>query len=241
MQLIRLIILLILLGVTQASAQVALDAKGVTGSMSGLSPGNYTGITVGSGANRYLVINFNYGPQGAAPACNWDAGGTPQSMTLINSQNVSTVGTVASFGLVAPHSGNLTLQCTWTGTLSASELDAESYTGVNQSAPTANITQATSTGNFSITVTSASGDMAVANGGTTTTPSAGNQTVFNQNGSDIIGILTQCEGNGTVCTTASSSVNFTATNSGTWGSVGFALVQAGGAAAHNLTLLGVGQ
>jgi hypothetical protein len=146
---------------------VALDATGTvltSGSGTGTST-NYTGITVGSGSNRALIVYVALTVGGSAPVLHWDSAGTNQLMTLLGTGVAD--GTSAHyylFGLVAPTSGAKNLLVSWTGTVQ-SLVDAVSFTGVNQTGGTTSFphyNSATGTGTTAtVVITSATGNFVV--------------------------------------------------------------------------------
>src|SRR5260221_7801876 len=84
------------------------------------------GVTVGSGANRALVVLLRFGsnsnviPSGLTVT--WDSGGTNQALTQIpntsagqNDNGGTNQTSCVAFGLVAPTPGNKTLLVSWTG------------------------------------------------------------------------------------------------------------------------------
>lgn len=92
-------------------------------------------LTIGSGANRALVVSLGWLATVTSVTVIWDPTGTNQSLTLIKT-DVSTNARMASiYGLVAPTSGNKTLRIAWT-TSTECALNAFSYTGVDQTGGT---------------------------------------------------------------------------------------------------------
>lgn len=113
------------------ASPVALDATGTKAkSTTGLTTYDFTGMTVGTG--NALIVTVTYGDVNVTGmTASWDNGGTPQSMTLLASQDqVFNVGTTAIFGLRSPTAGNKTLRLNWTGSAQVF-VDAISFTGVN--------------------------------------------------------------------------------------------------------------
>jgi hypothetical protein len=97
---------------------------------------SYTGITVGSGANRALVVSLNFGYNTGVPpsavSVHWDSAGTNQAMTqIVSGSNIATNDEVQLWGLVAPTSGNKTLSVSWTGNAEVF-VTAVSFINVNQ-------------------------------------------------------------------------------------------------------------
>lgn len=121
-------------------------------------------LTVGTGANRALIVAVTLQPAATSVAVHWDSTGTNQVMTLIGTvTDTASVCTVRLYGLVAPTSGNKTLSATWTGTSDVT-LAAICFTGVNQTGSTtsfAHFNSAHAGTAPSLTVTSATGDYVV--------------------------------------------------------------------------------
>lgn len=151
---------------------VAFDAAG--SEIAGSGSLTDTTLTVGSGANRALVviIAFRLSAAGTISVV-WDNGGTNQTMSLVDSFT-DAVGhfsfnpiQVQVYSLVAPTSGNKTLAINQTGTAPFAAI-ATSWTGVSQvggtssfaGANTEDITGASSAP--SITISSATGNAVVA-------------------------------------------------------------------------------
>lgn len=144
----------------QAQAVAATTSAGATSFTS-------TNLTVASGSNLALIvaISFNTDP-GAFTKKNWDDTGTPQALTLIsNAASSDAISRVYLFGLVNPNVGANTLALTWTNNVRFSS-DVLSFTGVDQTGGTTTFknanSNAVSTANISVAVTSPSGDFAVA-------------------------------------------------------------------------------
>jgi hypothetical protein len=117
-------------------ARVTVDAVGTELHVAPpVTSATYTGITVGSGIHRALVVSLNFGYNTGTPpsavSVTWDSGGTNQAMTQIVSGNNGSNGEAQLWGLVAPTSGNKTLAVSWTGNAEVF-IVAESYTQVDQ-------------------------------------------------------------------------------------------------------------
>jgi hypothetical protein len=151
---------------------VAFDAKGTSDTYAASATGfaAYNKLTVGSGANRALIVMMCFGGTTTAPtgfSVVWDSGGTNQSMTQIGATQVSSGNNkrVQLWGLVAPTSGNKTLAISWTNSQPDAYVDAIAFTGVNQTGGSTTFYNATvntgSGGSATVTVTSASTDAAV--------------------------------------------------------------------------------
>ena len=187
----------------------------------------FNNITVGTGANRALVVVLSFSSQ-VSPTfptgitCNWDTAGTPQAMTQIPNTTASQVTAGGTrflfstiFGLVAPHSGNLTLVCSWTNS-SVAYIDALSFTNVLQTGGAATFRNGTTaTGlsqGLSVIVPSITGDFVVA----TTAQS------FNETGTSPTTIYTSGAGafsDGTASFTAGSentTMSVTGSSSDAW-------------------------
>lgn len=142
---------------------VAIDAIGTEVTSNSVATKSLTTLTVGSGANRALIVGMTLQSTATAVTVHWDTAGTNQSMTLIGSKAAASVCTVYLFGLVAPTSGNKTLTASWTGTSDVT-LAAVAFTGVNQTGGVtsfAHFTSAAATGVPSLAVTSATGDWVI--------------------------------------------------------------------------------
>src|ERR1019366_3963477 len=144
---------------------VAFDAAATAATITlfanSLTNGN---LTVGTGANRVLIVEVAFGAAVTGVSAHWDTAGTNQAMTLIKSASTSSGRMVQLWGLVAPTSGHKTLGVTWT-TFTDCILDCCSFTGASQVGGTttlANSGSATgSSGNASLTFNSSAGDYAV--------------------------------------------------------------------------------
>lgn len=149
---------------------VALDVAG-TGLQFGATLGStgvsYTGITVGSGANRALTLGLFFdNATDVSPVAVWDSGASNQTMGSITSLTCVGGRFIYLIGLVAPTSGNKTLKITWTGTISG-YANAIAWTGANQTGGTTtfNNPQTASSGAVSpiaITTTGTASDASVA-------------------------------------------------------------------------------
>lgn len=150
---------------------VAVDA---VGSEAYIASGvNYTGITVGSGANRALVLTLNF--DGVVPTgqtVTWN--GT--AMGLLIALNVSGNKESQIWGLTNPASGNNTLAISWTGgqkvfaaAISFTGVDGSSgntsafpHTASNLSVSTVSLT--TAVGNMAVACEAAGGSQGTATG-----------------------------------------------------------------------------
>lgn len=238
--------LLGLLASLPARAAVAFDAETTanTYTTSGTTITN-SSLTVGSGANRALVaiLVLSSNTPGAT-SCTWDSGGSAQAMTLIVTASgaSSGQGSVLLYGLVNPVSGNKTLSCT-VGGFSDQNLSAASFTGADQTGGTTTFKNsnaaASTSGNPSNTITSATGDMVVDGAGaqhTFTGHGASQTQIFvNNTGSFVAAAGSYASGAASVAMTWTQN-----TGTGYWvdAALDIAAAVAGG---HNLSLLGVGQ
>lgn len=109
-------------------------------------------LTIGTGNNRALIAQLSFDTLVTGVTCNWDSGGTPQSMTLIDTVNNAGSRRVDLWGLVNPTSGNKTLTCNWTGS-SEANLNALSFTNVNQTGGTISFPNSVTNTGTSTTVT----------------------------------------------------------------------------------------
>jgi hypothetical protein len=153
-----------------ALAAVAFDAKGAAGCDFSAATGSCTTLTIGSGlTNSALVVYVSYNSTTALTTSSVTWGGT--TVPLVGSSTFSSAqhtGT-AIYCLANPSSGNKTLSATLNG-LTSPEIHfiGASYSGANQSTPCTNYASSVdkcSPGGCatdSITVTSASGDIATA-------------------------------------------------------------------------------
>lgn len=146
---------------------VVLDAAGTGANVTNTTI-DYTGLTVGSGLNRALVLVLTWGGNpGAISSVTWDFGGSAQAMTQIGTTQSDPTWTsrfVALFGLVDPASGNKTLRVVQTNSV-ATKHAAISFTGVDQAGGTTtfhDFTSASGTGvTLDITVPSAASEYIV--------------------------------------------------------------------------------
>lgn len=151
-----------------ASSSVALDAAGTEHFVAPAATSyNYTGITVGTGSHRALVVTLqfdsNSDPTGVSAT--WDSGGTNQAMTLIKSLDKNGDGSGGGcvnqlWGLVAPTSGNKTLAIATSS--SRFFVSAISFTGVNQTGGTTSFPNATgAVAVETVNITTVAGDYAM--------------------------------------------------------------------------------
>lgn len=216
---------------------VALDATGtLLSTTTAGSSINYTGITVGSGSNRGLVLVIGFDDNRiTAPTAVWDSGGTNQSMTLLKLQAAAsgTAGAVAVFGLANPIAGNKTLNVAWSTVVSQTSANAVSFTGVDQTGGVTSYPHAAgatgSTTTPTIAITSATGNMVVAGH---SSAAAGTFTSTNNTNIFIDNALTNTS-NAANRAAGAASVSMTATDtaSGQWASAGTDILASGGAAA----------
>lgn len=201
---------------------VAVDATGTEQHGSAVTSLGYTGITVGSGSNRALVVTFGIS-NGTAPTgvtATWDNGASNQAMTSI----AATANTFV-FALRNPIAGNKTLQIAWTN---ANEISAcaISFTGVDQTSDALafphNNTSSGSSTTASLVITSATGNIPVTSVWMIQVPSAPNQTQIYLNSS-----LVNCYGAQRATGAASVTFNWTSTPSGTWLMAGCDVAAAG--------------
>lgn len=126
---------------------VAFDANGTAPIASGSAVLGTTGktstlLTVGSGANRVLVVQLEFSGQAAAissVAVTWDSGVSNQVCTLIKATDTTGgvgKGQAQLWGLVAPVAGAKTLKVTWNAVNSDVYLHGTSYTGADQTGGT---------------------------------------------------------------------------------------------------------
>jgi hypothetical protein len=249
----RFCLFLALLWGGAAQAQVVLDATGTgagcppTCDTHYASPGTsisttpYTGMTVGSGTSRALIVitTTNVDP-GAFIVSTWAAQTITQIVKFCNSPGLE--GCAILWGLVAPTSGNQNITFTWTNAVTDLYVSAISFTGVDQTGGATSFPNSTTqigngTTTNSITVNSAVGDYTVAAASLAQTATSTNQT---QLFSDHSGTVTN--GASSYATGASPSV----THSWTLGAadsstmVGTDIKAAASGCPTTLALLGVG-
>jgi hypothetical protein len=144
---------------------VTFDAVG-TGKDPGAgvaSPQTLTTLTVGALTNRAIVAQIAWvTTPPAGLTVKWDSAGTPQSLTQIISHAGVNGQTVQLWGLVAPTSGNKTLQIAWTSGTTELMYNAASWSGVDQTGGATSFPNSTfATGNnanATVGVTSATGN-----------------------------------------------------------------------------------
>src|SRR5258708_3068036 len=74
-------------------------------------------VTVGTGANRALVVCVIWSGTPTGVAVTWDLGGTNQDVPLIDSIPCGAAAIANLHGLVAPTSGHNSLAITWGNSL----------------------------------------------------------------------------------------------------------------------------
>lgn len=165
---------------------VAFDADATLSSTANaVTTKTLTTLTVGSGANRALLVQVSWGAASLSISgitVVWDAAGTNQSCTVVTGAS-ATHGTTlqaALYGLVAPTSGNKIVTVTWTGSADV-VINAFSVTGADQTGGATTFAHGTSaniatSGNPLLNVTSAVGNLAADCLATSGTPSAPSQT-----------------------------------------------------------------
>lgn len=227
---------------------VAFDAKtAAVTEASGVSTLSLTNLTVGSGSNRAMAILIFWSSGASVPtvtACNWDSAGTPQAMTLIANTNAFVGGSsiaVSAYGLIAPTSGNKTLKIDWTGSFEAHAV-AISFTGVDQTNVatafphgTTNLKTSSTASPCSVTITSATGNMAV--GGHCQQSVVWGAISDNTIASSAAG---PAQGNAFNYAAGAATKTLTAAFSGsdTWSSFGFDVLASGGAATKAMPIFG---
>jgi hypothetical protein len=122
-----------------AASPVAVDALGAHALVNTASTSfsSSSMITVGSGANRALIVVINFGANNTTPpsaiSATWGGVAMTQLYNTFASANNGSHGAASViFGLVNPASGAQTLALSWTNAQFAA-IDAISFTGVNQS------------------------------------------------------------------------------------------------------------
>ena len=111
---------------------VALDANATSHAEgNSLTTIDLTTLTVGSGQNRLLLAQLAVSNSASAISLTWDPAGANQSLTLTHSGGNSSSHKIYLYSLLNPTPGNKTLRASWT-TASGVQLNATSFTGVNQ-------------------------------------------------------------------------------------------------------------
>lgn len=219
---------------------VALDANSAAATITaGATTIDLTNLTVSAGADRVLLATFLVGAAITGLTLDWDALGTPQSMTLLDSRALDASRSVYEFGLVNPTAGNLTLRASWTTSVAA-DLHATCFTGANQAGGASTFpiaTQVSGGGSpATITITTASGNA------TYSSVVAGNSTFStpNQNQGFVDNSGVPRGGSQYQLSTGASETHSWAT-SPAWAFLGTDIVAsvAGGGAQSTLTMMGV--
>lgn len=142
--------------VFDANATADATANGVTSITS-------SNLTVGSGSNRALVVQFGFSLKTiSAVTVTWDNGASNQACAQIVAANgVGAVGRAELWGLVNPISGAKSLRAAWTGSSDVC-MNGVSWTGADQTGGTTTFPHSTSaSGNSttaSVAITSAIGN-----------------------------------------------------------------------------------
>ncbi len=186
---------------------------------------NYTGITVGSGANRALVFAVTFMASVTGVTAVWDQGGTNQAMEFIGSQKQNQWDVwIYWFALVNPTPGNNTLAVNWT-TAVAAAFEAADFEGVDQTGGVTSFAgfagASGATASPGVTITTAVGDIAVA--GTTNdlaNVTGRSHTLIGDYASAQPVLYTQYSDTG------SAAFSWTCSASVKWGAAGFNLVAA---------------
>ncbi len=148
--------LLFLLPAT-VEAAVAVDAVNST-TVANASTGTVT-LTVGSGANRLLIVGVSDNNKRTISSVTVN---TTLTMTSIGSQTDGATTKIQMFSLINPPAGLNTVQVTWSGGGVNGVIGAISFTGVNQTTPLGTFASATGTSTApSVNVTSAAGEIVV--------------------------------------------------------------------------------
>lgn len=207
---------------------VSLDqvSTAVTNSGVAVTTATHTNLTISSGLSNSALIFWAFTDTTATGlTLHWDSAGTNQLMTNLGSQSSGTSGIAYLFGLRNPTAGNKTLTATW-GTAGECALFGASFSGVNQTsdaAAFAHFNSATGTSTTpAVTITSATGDIALCGVVDPQTWSSSTQTnVFN----DPSGNLFSCAGDRAA---GAASVVFSETwnISAQWAAIGIDIVAA---------------
>ena len=204
---------------------VAFDANATADSTAnGVTSINHANLTIGSGSNRALVAQILWDNTTAPTATvKWDNAGTPQTMTSITgAAKGNTNVNVQLFGLVAPTSGNKTLNAAWSGARDV-YLNGVSWTGVDQTGGATSFPHGTGGTGTSTTastgaITSATGNAVMGVHGTSTASvnSMDNTQTFRDNvAANISGGGNRAAGAATVTLTATLSASAAWASAGT--------------------------
>jgi hypothetical protein len=172
---------------------VTIDAIGVALTTGSVTSASYTGITVGLGPSRGLVIFLSTNTAITSVSVTWDNGGTNQAMTQVVTASNAGAENVWVFVLRSPTSGNKTALVSWT-TAAVVSIEAISFTQVLQTTvltafPNGNNNSGTSA-SATLAITSAAGNMPVmiANTANSVTLSAPTQSpIYTSNATVIAG------------------------------------------------------
>lgn len=181
---------------------ITVDARATGGTGAGVASLTWN-HTVGSLTNGILTVESTSADaaNGKASTVQWDAAGTPVSLTNLGQKNDSAAQSWAEIWyLKAPASGTKQVKITFTGTLSTAQSGSASYDGVDQTTPwnaaSPQSTNGTAPTQPSLTVTTAAGEQVVdalvdneSAGADTLVPGGSQNTIFNttQAGNDAGG------------------------------------------------------
>lgn len=224
---------------------VAFDAQSTTDNrVAAVATSSDTNLTVGSGANRALIVQIAWGA--ATPpnitGVHWDSAGTNQACTLITGTDATfSQMRVSLYGLIAPTSGNKTLKVDWAANATDGYVSAVAYTGVDQTGGDTSFAHgATGSGTnnaVSKVITSAVGNAVVGvldtNLVNITSTSGTNVYIDNGGGASSAAAMRDV---------GAATVTLTAAPNNTWLMAGCDVVAAGGAAAvsNKRTVMGAG-
>lgn len=235
---------------TPAFTQVVFDAQSTTDNRVGaVATSSDTNLTVGSGANRALIVQIAWGA--ATPpnitGVHWDSAGSNQALTLITGTDATSGQMrVALYGYASAGSpltsGNKTLKVDWASNVTDGYVSAVAYTGVDQTGGATSFAHgATGSGtNNAVTkaITSATGNAVVGvldtNLANITATSGTNVYIDNGGGASSAAAMRD---------TGAATVTLTGSPNNTWVMAGTDVVAASGAAAATpmRNLMGVGQ
>lgn len=144
-----------------AATTIVFDNANSAGAASGTSL-SFT-LTVGSGANRAILIGCSFSSKAITGDAVTVAGTNAPAVSGTTATNGSNSGMTKMYALAAPASGSDTISITWTGA-AVSVCGAVSVTGADQTTPVNNGTTNSSAVNAAPTVaiTSTSGDLTIA-------------------------------------------------------------------------------
>lgn len=208
---------------------VTFDSKFEKGASNQASPFSFVSNagtvagTIGSNSSRVLIVVLGFRVTGlTSVAASWDG----VSMTAIGDVTApSSTGRTYMFGLINPSTGNKTLLASWAGAASDVSLGGISVYNADQSTGWSNFNSATATSaTMSVSITTASGDMAVGgafdNNSSSATITAGTSD-WNERALDG-----NYQGAHNAASGSSAALSWTLGSSKAWGAAGVRVLQA---------------